>query len=193
MRALIAGWILAVSAGMGAIVRYDSTPAAAHQVLAEWPRESAIGFDGSRPNLVMAVHPVCSCTRASLNELARMLPPLGGRARIVILLLGRNGNRYEQMVKDMNIESFADRTGVEASRLGLTTSGEIAIYAAGGNLLYSGGITESRAHEGDNPAEAAAMAALQSAGSVGIRNAPVFGCELGKTVSPRQKNAESRP
>jgi hypothetical protein len=193
MRALIAGWIVVVSAGMAAIVRYDSTPAAAHQVLTHWPRRSAIGFDGSRPNLLMAVHPECSCTRASLNELARMLPLLGGHARIVVLLLGRNGNRYEQTVKELHLESFADRDGSEASRLGLIASGEIAIYAAGGNLLYSGGITGARAHEGDNPGEAAALAALGTSDSVRNKKAPVFGCELGKRANPRSNNAESRP
>jgi hypothetical protein len=122
-----------------------------------------------------------------------MLPVLDGRTRIVVLLLGRNGNRYEKTVKDMHIESFADRSGVEASRLGLTTSGEIAIYAAGGNLLYSGGITGGRAHEGGNPGEAAALAALSKAGSMRSRRAPVFGCELGKGANPRPDNAESQP
>lgn len=183
MRALIVGWILAVSVGMGAIVRYDSTPAAAHQVAPKWPLESAISFDGSRPNLVIAIHPECSCTRASLNELARMLPILGGHVRIVALLLGRNGNRYQEAIEEMNLEYFADPSGSEAARLGLTTSGEIAIYAADGNLLYSGGITGARAHEGDNPGEAAALAALGAINSIGIQKAPVFGCELSNNKS----------
>jgi hypothetical protein len=122
-----------------------------------------------------------------------MLPQLEKDTRIVVLLLGKNGNRYEQTVKDLRLESFADRTGAEAHRFGLTTSGEIAIFGTDGTLLYSGGITEARGHEGENPGEAAALAALRNSGSAPSTNAPVFGCELGKRANPRPDNAESRP
>lgn len=177
MRVLVAVWVLAVSAGMCALVRFDSTPAPPHEIADRWPTSSAIALDANRPNLVMAVHPRCSCTQASLNELARMLPLIPD-TRIVVLLTGERGNRYETQVRDMRLEAVADQRGAEAHRFGLTTSGEVAIYSAAGGLLYHGGLTGARGHEGDNPGEATARSVLKAAASGKVKDAPVFGCAL---------------
>ena len=170
-------WLVVVSAGLFALIRYDATPAAAHVVLGRWPSQSSIIPDNKRPTMIMAVHPQCSCTQASLHELQRMLPRMENKARVIVLLLGKNGNQYEDAVTQMHLEFLHDSTGSEARRFGLTTSGEVAVYSAGGDLLYTGGITGTRAHEGDNSGEDAAVAAV-----MGKRNAqkqaPVFGCEL---------------
>jgi hypothetical protein len=168
-------------------MRYDATPAAAHVVNNRWPSASAILPDNKRPMMIMAVHPQCSCTQASLHELERMLPRMDNKARIVVLLLGKTGNRYEDVVAGMHLEYLHDTSGNEARKFGLTTSGEVAIYAPGGTLLYTGGITGARAHEGDNSGEDAAIAAV-----TGERNskkqAPVYGCEL----NSRTKNSDPK-
>jgi hypothetical protein len=190
---LSALWVLIVASGVVAMIRYDSTPAPAHQVATVWPDESAILFDASRPVLIMAIHPQCSCTRASLNELARMLPRIQGHPRIVVLLLGTDGNRYESQVKDMHLEALEDRQGMEAARFGFTTSGEVAVYGRDRALLYSGGLTGARGHEGDNFGEASALAALEHSGFGPSQNAPVFGCELGVSSMVRSENAQPQP
>jgi hypothetical protein len=102
---------------------------------------------------------------------------MGNKARTIVLLQGKNGNRYEDAVTQMHLEFMHDPTGNEARRFGLTTSGEVAVYSAGGDLLYTGGITGARAHEGDNSGEDAAVAAVLGERSA-QKQAPVFGCEL---------------
>ena len=134
-------------------------------------------FDTIYTQQLPAVHPQCSCTHASLNELQRMLPRMENKARVVVLLLGKSGNRYEDAVTQMHLESLRDPSGSEARRFGLITSGEVAVYSAGGDLLYTGGITGARAHEGDNSGEDAAIAAIAGE-RIAQKQAPVFGCEL---------------
>src|SRR5437764_13188302 len=106
-----------------------------------------------------------------------MLPRMENKARVVVLLLRKSGNRYEDAVTQMHLESLRDPSGSEARRFGLTTSGEVAVYSAGGDLLYTGGITGARAHEGDNSGEDAANGAIAGERSE-KEQAPVFGFTL---------------
>jgi len=66
---------------------------------------------------------------------------------------------------------------VEARRFGVETSGQTLLYDAGGRLIFSGGITGSRGHAGDNAGEAALVALLTS-GQADRRATSVFGCPL---------------
>lgn len=54
-----------------------------------------------------------------------------------------------------------DRDGAELSRFGFRTSGDTRLYAPDGALVFHGGITASRGHEGDNPGQSAVLAAVQ--------------------------------
>ena len=70
-----------------------------------------------------------------------------------------------------------DDDGAEARRFGVETSGQTLLYDARGALIFSGGITGSRGHAGEN-AGAAALAALLTRGAAAQRGADVFGCPL---------------
>ena len=70
-----------------------------------------------------------------------------------------------------------DPEGVEARRFGSQTSGQIMLYDADGQLLFSGGITAARGHSGDNAGRNAILSLLTS-GSSEQRGTPVFGCPL---------------
>jgi hypothetical protein len=78
-----------------------------------------------------------------------------------------------------------DRGGVEAKRFGARTSGEVLLYSAVGRLLFFGGITGSRGHEGDNyglTSLASFLTATPSESAV-TAGSPVFGCALGLETS----------
>jgi hypothetical protein len=70
-----------------------------------------------------------------------------------------------------------DDSGLEATRFGAATSGHVVLYGALGRLLFSGGITASRGHSGDNAGRDAIVSAI-STGEPGQGAAPVFGCSL---------------
>ena len=70
-----------------------------------------------------------------------------------------------------------DPGGRFAARLGATTSGHVLVYGADDALLFSGGITAARAHEGDAPGQNAIVRALYGK-TPPIHRSAVFGCGL---------------
>ncbi len=70
-----------------------------------------------------------------------------------------------------------DVDGHEAQRFHAHTSGETLLYNASGKLLFQGGITGRRGHEGDNAGRAACLSLLTSERAP-LSHAPVFGCAL---------------
>jgi hypothetical protein len=182
-------WGTAVTAGAAELWRYKltpgETPAPAPQI---WPANSNIPAHPGKPLLLMVAHPQCSCTRASLNELSRLIARFEKLDNPPVLYLsviptgGERGDlidgpvlRTASAIKGLNVVIDAD--GEFADRLGAKTSGHTLLYGADGKLLYSGGITNARAHEGDAAGQNAIVAALYGKAQ-GTKDAPVFGCGL---------------
>jgi hypothetical protein len=67
--------------------------------------------------------------------------------------------------------------GAEALRFHAVTSGQTALYDVAGRLLFSGGITASRGHSGDNAGRSAIVSLLNS-GEAEQTETAVFGCSL---------------
>lgn len=77
-----------------------------------------------------------------------------------------------------------DESGAIAHRLGMRTSGHVIAYDRRGVLVYSGGITASRGHAGENEGARQLRVSLEEAigersgEAGGLVGRPVFGCEL---------------
>lgn len=179
-------WLLLICTGVGLLWSYNSTPGAAAAALERWPAGSRIRPAADRATLVMLAHPRCPCTRASLGELARLMAQARpGRVAAYVLFVKPSGfaDGWEQT--DLSASAAAipgvtvvrDDEGVEARRFRAATSGQTMLYDAGGRLLFSGGITGARGHEGDN-AGRAAVVSLLNADEAGQAGTPVFGCPL---------------
>src|SRR5262245_18993127 len=65
-------WLGAAAAGLWALWRYDNTPGEAAHAPAAWPSPT-LARATDRPTLVMLAHPRCTCTEASLGELAEVI------------------------------------------------------------------------------------------------------------------------
>jgi hypothetical protein len=72
---------------------------------------------------------------------------------------------------------LTDENGTEAARFGAETSGHTLVFDRNGTLLFSGGITASRGHAGENAGESAVLAALTQQRIMRDRT-PVYGCSL---------------
>lgn len=72
---------------------------------------------------------------------------------------------------------FCDQEGLESERFRARTSGLALLYSDSGVLLFQGGITPARGHEGGNDGIAAVEAILRNDGTR-VRQTPVFGCPL---------------
>jgi len=78
-----------------------------------------------------------------------------------------------------------DPGGAEARRFGAATSGEVVVYSRDGRLVFSGGITGSRGHEGDNTGKSAVLDILNH-GDSKYQTTPVFGCSIGPRTAQCQ-------
>jgi hypothetical protein len=70
-----------------------------------------------------------------------------------------------------------DWKGRESERFRLSVSGETAVYAPDGHLIFTGGITPGRGHEGDNAGRDAIVSILAKH-QPAVRSTQVFGCPI---------------
>jgi hypothetical protein len=177
-------WSAAIVAGMQRIWTYESTPGEQTSVPESWPGSSLLSVDRQRATLMMFVHPLCACTRASLTELREALDSMQRSPAVYIVLLNPHG-----LVKDWNevmaniaaripeATIVTDVDGAAAGKFGASTSGHVVLYDRDGTLSFSGGITGGRGHVGDNDGRRGLVAALHG-GSEHAHEHPIFGCGL---------------
>lgn len=178
-------WLAVVAFGGFQLWSYESTAdTPAHPPLL-WPAKSDIPRVAALPTLVLLAHPRCPCSRATMAELARLMTDCHEKVSANVLMLRPTGvaegwertHLWDSAAAIPGVSVIADADGAEARRFGAATSGQVLLYAADGRLLFSGGITESRGHEGDNAGRSAVTALVRGTASQVMR-APVFGCPL---------------
>src|SRR5713226_2378081 len=79
-------WVGTVAASYRVIQRFETTPGRAAVGPKSWPAESKLLRNHEAPTLVMLVHPQCSCTQASLQELQAVIEksPRAMRTYVVV-------------------------------------------------------------------------------------------------------------
>lgn len=187
--ALAAFWLCGVASGLWVLWAYDNRPGAAANAPARWPSASVLTASRTTPTLVVIAHPQCSCTRASLDELAEILARAKTRPRTYVLFLKPSSTDAGWEQTDLlkrataipGVRVLRDDDGLEARRFGAETSGQTFLYDDHGALTFSGGITGSRGHAGENDSERT-LIALLSEGQPAERSTSVFGCPLFATV-----------
>ena len=181
----IGAWIAAVAAGMFQVWNYEMTTGHIGGVAARWPVDSALPFESDRARLLLFAHPRCPCTRASIEELARLLTQCGDRPVAIVVFLQPDGvdvawvrdALWRRSFEIPQVRAVIDPGGREQARFGVHTSGHVLLYDREGILVFSGGITAARGHEGAN-AGAAAIADWYRHGTADVSETPVFGCSL---------------
>ena len=178
-------WLGAVVFGQRVMLNYDYTASPPGMPPSKWPNESALRRTDGLSTIVVAAHPHCPCTRATIEELARLMAHLHGRARADVVFLRPRGFTDEWEKSDLwqsaaripDVTVWSDADGVEAARFGALASGQTMLYSPAGDLQFSGGITASRGHAGDNAGKSAIFS-LVTTGRASIDHASVFGCSL---------------
>lgn len=189
-------WAGAIGMGMKRILDHQEKAGDPASAPALWPESSRVRRSIDRLTLVAFAHPRCSCTRATLDELSRLLARTPGRlsAQLVFAVpagLSIDWTRSELYRSAQAIPGLGvhlDSSAVEARRFGVSTSGQVLVYDPAGRLLFAGGITPGRAHEGDNAGrEAIERLAARQPAEWGTT--PVFGCALQSPAasSPRKR------
>jgi hypothetical protein len=178
-------WAGSVAAGLRFMINYERTAGSAGSVPAIWPARSSLQRATGQPTLLVFAHPRCPCTRATMSELAQVITHTQGKLRTTVIFFappdaGPDWDDTELQRTAAAIPGVAvvaDRDGTEATQFGVETSGHALLFAADGHLLFQGGITASRGHEGDNVGESA-IVAIVNGHTAPQSKTLVFGCSL---------------
>jgi hypothetical protein len=180
---LLAAWLLAVGAGLTMLWSYQNAPGPVAEAPGTWPDSTRIPRPTDRPALIVALHPQCPCSRATVSELARLLAHPSERPDVHLLFVAPPGVEEAWVRSTLwNTASgiagvhVARDDGTEARRFGARVSGQVLVYDREGRLRFNGGITGARGHEGDNAGRTAIAALL--AGRLHRASTFVFGCLL---------------
>jgi len=193
--AMIAAWAIAAFGGTVGMAAYQFAPGDAATAPSAWPLANRAHLDTTRPTIVMSLHPLCACSRASVGELARLMTTVGDRAHALVLLVIPEG--FDASVLDRsdlvaqarlvrNTEIVVDPRGAISSRFDAHTSGQTFLYDTAGRLVFAGGLTSGRGHMGDSPGRDRILTYLVSR-SADLATSPVFGCGL-EDPEPRTSN-----
>jgi len=178
-------WLGAVGAGLCALQRFSSRAGPAYL-----PGPAADAFLSAhrrpgRPLVVMAVHPLCPCSDASLAELGDLLARSHGTCDALLLQYQpANGlpdwpvDNAPRQLGGVTVPVLLDRGGVIGASLGAATSGHTVFVNERGEIRFHGGLTVARDHRGRAPGQDAILENL-AGGEPALTSAPVYGCTFG--------------
>lgn len=168
-----------------------------------WPADSHLKLARDADTAVIFLHPGCPCSMSTLTELSKIMWKCKSALQVQALIWqpdpstqGDSGSKissvdterladlaqtsrlvqYAHSIPAMQV--FVDSKGSEAKIFGAETSGCVMVYSRYGKLLFSGGITEARGHEGDNIGADAVVSAVRDSRKGTVTSTPVFGCSL---------------
>lgn len=182
---LIVLWVIACVGGLGMLWRYKARPGDPGDPPARWPSPPALTLARDAPTLVLAAHPRCPCTRATLHELDRVLHDAPDVHAYVLFVVPdgvepgwERGELWDRAEELPHTTVIADHGGaLAAGAFRLAVSGHVLVYDPDGSLRFSGGITPSRGHEGDSVGRER-VAAVLAGEAPDAAVSHVFGCSL---------------
>lgn len=180
-------WLLAVGASGLYLIKYENTAGPQSRTQEAFPKLKDVQLDPHRCTLLLFAHPKCPCTRASINQLNRVLAHCSSNVVTHVFFLKPGTVDSDWVQTDLwrnaasipGVQTHVDPDGAIAAQFGADTSGYVVLYSPQGKLLFHGGITSGRGHEGDNVG-ASALIALANGTTVTCNNTPVYGCLLKK-------------
>jgi len=186
LAAIAAGaWLAIAALGQRAMLNYDYASALPGAPPEKWPATSEVPHIPGLPTIVVVAHPRCPCTRATIEELAKLMARVHDRATAAVVFVRphefaegwEKTDLWTNAVRIPGVTVISDPDGTEASRFGAQASGQAMLYSAAGDLQFTGGITASRGHSGDNVGRSAIVSMIDGEPSVTSRTS-VYGCSL---------------
>jgi hypothetical protein len=179
-------WIAGTACGYVAMWKFQHKAGEDAVAPVTWPASSRLSRAPNAPTVVMFAHPRCPCTRASVAELRALLGTNHGAAVKTYVLVFKphdfadgweKTDVWRNAASIPGVTVLSDVDGREAARLGARTSGQTLVYNAGGQLVFSGGITALRGEVGDNRGTQSVAAIVEGHAPVTAAT-PVFGCAI---------------
>lgn len=186
-------WAALVGTGIVFLYHYEATSGKRGAIVSEWPAGSAVVPGDKAYQLVMVAHPHCPCTRASFGELERLMARVSKNLDVHMLFSKPrqypekwiHSGLFSKASTTRGVRVVIDEDGMEAKLFGGTTSGQVFLFNRAGELLFSGGITASRGHSGDNLGRSTIIDIVQN-GKDGLHQTPFFGCALQDEIAQQK-------
>lgn len=176
-------WAVTIGAALQAVRRFETTPGETANARAVWPAGTSVPRTNGEWSLVMLVHPHCSCSRASVQELEAIVEKSPAVRPYVLVYRPsefekgwEEGAVLDAATRVRRAKVMLDEDGLEAKRFGGFTSGQTMLYDPAGRLRFSGGITSLRGHAGINTGRVDVIRIAAS--QTGNGTHPVFGCAI---------------
>ena len=131
-----------------------------------------------------------------MEELNRVMAQVHGNLAAQVYFFKPHGYPEDWVKTDLwrsaaaipGVSVHEDIDGIQARLFGAETSGYVLLYDTHARLLFSGGITGSRGHAGDNAGEDT-IVSLAAGQAAGLNQTPVYGCSLsGHCEAPQNIN-----
>jgi len=178
-------WLALIACGMAWLWVYSAQPGQGAAAPITWPMDVGITVQPGQATMIVFLHPRCPCSRATLEQMQRVLVKSGDATACHVVFVVPEGvdDGWEEgelltsasLIPGITIHR--DMQGVIAHRFAAATSGQVLVYDAQQQLAFDGGMTVSRGHAGDNDGAASVIAVLNGR-SPRVSRAPVFGCPL---------------
>lgn len=135
--------------------------------------------------LLVFYHPHCPCTAASLRNLQRINSSLVSERKIYAFAFHPQDEPVTwiespttKLLRGIpNITIIPDREAIACQAFGLSTSGHMLVYDEAQRLIFSGGITPGRGHEGDCQSSFDLRQKINGEKST-LNYWPVYGCSI---------------
>ncbi len=178
-------WLVVVAGGLLVLIDYSTRPASSDVTARSWPEESMIQRSPNSHTLLVFLHPRCMCSRATMRQLATVAARFADQCVIRVVFYCPSDQADSWVQSDLWTGALRvsphspviDRGAVETKRFGISTSGHVLLFDRQSICRYSGGITGSRGHDGDNTGLRAVLDLLQG-DSIAESRYPVFGCSI---------------
>jgi hypothetical protein len=184
-------WIAAILAMVAATFIYSNDAGSLGTPVADISRISTdnIFSDGDEETFLFFFHPKCPCTSASITELKNIINDI---KPVTVNLIGialadstdsswKESTNYREFSKIKGSRIIDDYGGSISVRLGAETSGVLGHYNSNGQLLFWGGVTASRGHEGRAKAYEIITSYFKNRSAdeyIDFSTGEVFGCGL---------------
>lgn len=178
-------WAAAILGGARMLLTYEYTPGVQGGVSPAWPSTTHINRPPGKFSLVMMLHPDCPCSQASVTELDRLMAKLQGSLAASVIFVKPGSSEAEVHMTSLwkrasaipHAAVFDDNMGLEIGVFGGSLSGETILYDPQGKMVFHGGITASRGHEGDNEGSDSILRLVRGE-THAVAHTPAFGCSL---------------
>ena len=167
-------------------MNYSAQPGRSVSFVGMWPKNSKLILK-TQNHLIMFLHPGCSCSKASVAELSRLMSEAKDlTAQIVVMKSPKLEKLFHEnaLINQAKLiprtKIIYDHDGKEAALFGAETSGLTHLYDSRSNLLFAGGLTMARGHEGESVGKKAILSLVK--GEKAETKSLVFGCDIFGTI-----------